>query len=98
MWLSSLIICRVWISLIPTREFCLQACGSGRSFCRHVEPHLQPLSELWRYEIDMASQRVAGRRRLCGHVLEFPAVNPLYQGVGSPLVRFVGVSDDDGNI
>lgn len=58
----------------------MQACGSGRSFCKHVEPHLQPLSELWRYEVDLAARRVVGRRRLSEHVLEFPAVNPLYQG------------------
>ena len=73
MWLCS------YISGL-TMFFTMQACGSGRSFCRHVEPHLQPLSELWRYDIDLAARRVAGRRRLCGHVLEFPAVNPLYQG------------------
>lgn len=64
-----------------SRGVAMQACGSGRSFCRHVEPHRQPLSELWRYDIDLAGRRVAGRRRLCDHVLEFPAINPLYQGM-----------------
>ncbi|KAK9834272.1 hypothetical protein WJX81_002370 [Elliptochloris bilobata] len=57
-----------------------QACGSGRSFCRDVEPHLQPPSELWRYEIDLVAMRMLSRRRLCDHVLEFPAVSPLRQG------------------
>lgn len=58
----------------------LQACGSGRSFCRDVEPNRQPSSELWRYEIDLRMGRVAAVRRLCDHVLEFPAVNPRHQG------------------
>ena len=41
---------------------------------------MQPSSELWRYEIDLRAWRVAGVRRLCDHVLEFPAVNPRHQG------------------
>ncbi len=57
-----------------------QACGSGRSFCRDVEPQLQPPSELWRYELDLTGGRAASRRRLCDRVLEFPAVHPHCQG------------------
>ena len=65
---------------LMSRGVAMQACGAERSFCRHVEPHRQPLSELWRYDIDLAGRRMAGRRRLCDHVLEFPAVSPLCQG------------------
>ena len=47
---------------------------------RDVQPALQPVSELWRYTLDLHLGKVIRERRLCEYALEFPAVNPNYAG------------------
>lgn len=59
-----------------------QAGSSGKTFVEVVDPDVQPISQLWRYEVD-AETGSTNAHMLASRAMEFPAINPDYIGIAT---------------